>query len=426
MLSAPPDFLLVGASAFALGAAVTYGWLRAVGQSASGSAAEDREAVAKAAHDYAIVCEGIRLSPFFVSIYDENDQLIICSETYEKGLYGSFWDSLPKPVLYADLVRARLKRDNFSGDVEAEVAKALAFQRNGNGQTDDRKAVNGRFIRVAKVMTSHNGVAGYAVDIDDMRRQQAQLQDNHERFTALAKKTLPAAVMELSDLANEVIGASEAMIGQSVEASERSGSVSAATEELSASIAEIASRTNMTADSVRKANSLVANTTKTMNDLTSSVDKISKLSEAIRGIAEQTNLLALNATIEAARAGEAGRGFAVVATEVKGLSARVSATTADIQAQISTVQAATGGAAEALHNIRDAIDNIAMMSTAVAGSVDQQSVTAKDVNFNIASVTMSLNQTRTNAENVMAASTRVIKRAAELQDEVTAKLTNAA
>jgi hypothetical protein len=425
MLPTLQDMLLIAVPAFALGVAITRLWPRITGRAAPAAVKIPATAAAQSLQDE-IIREGIRRSPFFISIYDENDQLIICSETYEKGLYGSFWDSLPKPVLYADLVRARLRRDNFSGDIEAEVAKALKFQRNGNGQTDDRKAVNGRYIRVAKVMTSQNGVAGYAVDIDDMRRQQAELQDNHERFTALAKQTLPAAVQELSELANQVIGASEAMIGQSVEANQRSSSVSAATEGLSASIAEIASRTNMTADNARKATSLVSDTTQMMTSLTAAVARIGQLSEAIRGIAEQTNLLALNATIEAARAGEAGRGFAVVATEVKGLSARVSATTADIQAQIATVQAATGDAAEALHNISDAIDSIATMSMAVAGSVDQQSVTAKDVNFNIASVTMSLNQTRSNAEQVMAASSRVINRALLLQDEVTAKLTRAA
>jgi ABC-type transporter Mla subunit MlaD len=426
MFSALQDSLLAGASAFALGAAVTYYWLRVFGGNVGESVVKDREASVRAARDYAIICEGIRLSPFFISIYDENDRLIICSDTYEKTLYGSIWESLPKPVLYADLVRARLKRDGFSGDTEAEVAKALQFQRNGNGDQQDRQGVNGRYVRVAKIMTSQMGVAGYAVDIEDMRRQQSAIQDNHERFASLAKQTLPDAVSELSTLARSVIGASQAMIEQSNEASQRSGSVSAATEELSASIAEIAARTNQTADNARSATALVASTTETMVSLATAVDRISQLSDAIRGIAEQTNLLALNATIEAARAGEAGRGFAVVATEVKGLSARVSATTADIQAQIATVQAATGNAADSLRDISNAIDNIAMMSTAVAGSVDQQSVTAKDVNFNIASVTMSLAETRTNAEQVMKASDKVISRAVELQDEVAAKLTSAA
>jgi ABC-type transporter Mla subunit MlaD len=372
-------------------------------------------------HD-ALIREAVRLSPFFISIYDENDALILCSECYEKVLYAGLWDGVPKPVRYIDLVKARLLRENPQVDLDAGIREALAFQRNGKSQTADRKGAHGRYMRVAKIMTSQKGVAGYAVDIEDMRRQQAELRENHDSFSTLARRTMPEAVSELSRLAETVRGAADVMSARSADASQHSHAVNAATAELSTSIGDIARRTGKTADNAQGATALVAETRATMDVLSAAVDKIGAFSEAIRGIAEQTNLLALNATIEAARAGEAGRGFAVVAAEVKGLSAKVAGATADIQAQLHAVQAATGTASQSLHRISRAIDGIAELSTEVAATVGQQNVSAREVNASIQRITDSLADTQASADQVRDASDRVIQRAIRLQDEVQVSL----
>ncbi|MFZ0380112.1 MAG: methyl-accepting chemotaxis protein [Solirubrobacteraceae bacterium] len=124
---------------------------------------------------------------------------------------------------------------------------------------------------------------------------------------------------------------------------------------------EVADRANDSLQVSNGATSAVTAIASAMEDIRERVDAIARdivtLSErtqqigeitaTVNGLADRSKLLALNASIEAARAGEHGRGFAVVAEEVTKLAEQSKDATAQVEAILSDVEAATSAAVQA-------------------------------------------------------------------------------
>ena len=103
----------------------------------------------------------------------------------------------------------------------------------------------------------------------------------------------------------------------------------------------------------------IEQTAQDTHELARAAEKITMITNTIRGISEQTNLLALNAAIEAARAGEQGRGFAVVADEVRGLAKRTSEATDEISSLIDRMSGSVKVAVDSLEKtVKDSRGNI--------------------------------------------------------------------
>lgn len=169
-------------------------------------------------------------------------------------------------------------------------------------------------------------------------------------------------------------------------------SVATAVETLSASIREIASDADEASDVADSAAELTESSKSIVNELDESAHEIGKVVEVIQDIAEQTNLLALNATIEAARAGEAGSGFAVVATEVKQLASQTAQATEGIRKRIEQMQGVTHQAASSMGEIYDVITKVSNVSSNIAATVEEQSVTTAEINRNMGDTTLASDQ----------------------------------
>ena len=219
-----------------------------------------------------------------------------------------------------------------------------------------------------KLTSSAMDLAGVSRDLDAHTGElEAKTNDASE-----ATSTMNSSMADISGLANDSM--------------QRVQSVAIATEEMSSTIAEIAHNTEQARSVTNKAVNTVDNTALKMNELSEAANKIGMVVETIVSIAEQTNLLSLNATIEAARAGEAGKGFAVVANEVKELAGQTNRATGDIREKITAIQQSSNMAITEIAEITKIISEINSIVVVIAGAVEEQAVTTKQITEDINSV----------------------------------------
>jgi methyl-accepting chemotaxis protein len=202
----------------------------------------------------------------------------------------------------------------------------------------------------------------------------------------------------LIEIVNQVLASAESIrtgareiAAGNANLSQRTEEQAAALEQTAASIGELAASVRQNDEHCRHAKAgsedaerVVARATTGMNELSETMRRIGESSRrmvdiigAIESIAFQTNILALNAAVEAARAGDQGRGFAVVASEVRSLAQRaaesarevkalIGASTGNVGAGVSQVQAVALTMEELLKASRGMADSIAQIAAASA------------------------------------------------------------
>ncbi len=218
-----------------------------------------------------------------------------------------------------------------------------------------------------------------------------------ESLSANFNATVTNVIEAVENVVNDLQKLSVSLLDSADNSKEKSTHARQAAEEAADNIQTIASAINEFSSSIQDINKQVTQSVDTTNLVSQDVDRtngaiellarkavdVGEIIKLINDVAEQTNLLALNATIEAARAGEAGKGFAVVASEVKNLAQQTTKATENISLQIREMQDATNNTVEAIKSIDNGMTTMKKVATSIAGTIEEQSVVANNVNDNI-------------------------------------------
>ncbi len=157
--------------------------------------------------EHALLLESIEVTSTPFAVFDNQDRLIAWNQSYET-IHAQAFSALraksEQPLFrYSELLRAVAEQAERPGKVEEYVRKQLEAHRKADGTALDRYFPGAGWFRVTEFKTRGGGVASFAIDINENKRREAELEREIRRRMALEEQLrVQATTDSLTQLAN--------------------------------------------------------------------------------------------------------------------------------------------------------------------------------------------------------------------------------
>lgn len=139
--------------------------------------------------EHRMLRESIEGNPMPYAVYDAGDRLIAFNKAYEATHADAFRRLRhlveSRQLRYADLIRVTAEATMPAGKVEEHIAERVRRQREADGAAVDREYPGLGWLRVCKFATPSGAIAGFALDINELKQREAALEVQIARSQAL-------------------------------------------------------------------------------------------------------------------------------------------------------------------------------------------------------------------------------------------------
>ena len=143
-----------------------------------------RIAYERADRERRLLIESIETLPCHLAVFAPDGTLVAWNSSYQE-LHREAFAAATGPLSYADLMRVAARRSLPPEQVEADVAARLARHFGQQTSSFERLYPDGRWMRATKHRLASGYVAGFALDITEMKERERILAASEARYRAL-------------------------------------------------------------------------------------------------------------------------------------------------------------------------------------------------------------------------------------------------
>jgi len=137
--------------------------------------------------EHRMLSEAIEMAPTPFAVYDDEDYLVAWNPAYEAIHPTVFKDhdrSNSERLSYEDVVRITASKKMSGQELEDHVAERVKLQRAEQTTTNTREYPNCGWHKVTKYVTASGAVCGFAMDINELKSREIELQEAREKAEA--------------------------------------------------------------------------------------------------------------------------------------------------------------------------------------------------------------------------------------------------